>query len=95
MSIKEWFQQSVFLRGVEEGKVHSLGYGHWILASDSSSHALAFMVSCVRDECTYLRLSERILEGEGMTASNGWIWAPGYPFLLALHEGLTGYGAAD
>lgn len=48
---------------------------------------------CIRDECTYLRLSERILEGQGMTASNGWIWAPGYPFLLALHEGLTGYGA--
>ena len=48
---------------------------------------------CVRDECTYLRLSERILEGQGMTASNGWIWAPGYPFLLALHEAITGYGA--
>ena len=54
---------------------------------------MAFLVGCVRDECTYLRLSERILNGEGMTASNGWIWAPGYPFILALHEGLTGYGA--
>ena len=49
---------------------------------------------CVRDECTYLRLSERMLMGEGMTASSGWIWAPGYPFLIALHQAITGYGAA-
>jgi len=48
---------------------------------------------CVRDECTYLRLSERLLNGQGMTASNGWIWAPGYPFLVSIHEALTGYGA--
>ena len=48
---------------------------------------------CVRDECTYLRLSERLLSGDGMTASNGWIWAPGYPFLVSLHQNLTGYGA--
>ena len=43
---------------------------------------------CVRDECTYLRLAERMVAGEGMTASNGWIWAPGYPALVALHEAL-------
>ena len=43
---------------------------------------------CVRDECTYLRLAERMVAGEGMTASNGWIWAPGYPVLVALHEAL-------
>ena len=41
---------------------------------------------CVRDECTYLRLAERMASGEGMTSSLGWLWAPGYPFLLALHE---------
>ena len=29
-----------------------------------------------------LRLSERILDGQGMTASNGWIWAPGHPVLV-------------
>lgn len=48
---------------------------------------------CVRDECTYLRLSDRMVHGEGMTASNGWIWAPGYPFLLAVHQVLFGYAA--
>jgi len=48
---------------------------------------------CIRDECTYLRLSERLINGEGMTASNGWIWAPGYPFLVSIHEMVTGYGA--
>ena len=47
---------------------------------------------CVRDECTYLRLSRRMIDGQGMTASNGWIWAPGYPFLVAIHELITGYG---
>ena len=48
---------------------------------------------CIRDECTYLRLSERMINGEGMTASNGWIWAPGYPLLVSIHEFITGYGA--
>ena len=48
---------------------------------------------CIRDECTYLRLSERMMDGQGMTASNGWIWAPGYPFLVFIHEYITGYGA--
>ena len=47
---------------------------------------------CVRDECTYLRLAERMVDGDGMTASNGWIWAPGYPFLVGLHKMLTGFG---
>ena len=92
MSIKEWFQQSVFLHGVEEGKSIRWAMGIGFLLRIVP---VMFWLSwpCVRDECTYLRLSERILEGEGMTASNGWIWAPGYPFFLALHEGLTGYGA--
>lgn len=46
---------------------------------------------CLRDECTYLALSQRILEGEGMTpAAAGWLWAPGYPALLALHEWVFG-----
>ncbi|MEL6347264.1 MAG: glycosyltransferase family 39 protein [Myxococcota bacterium] len=41
---------------------------------------------CVRDECTYTKLSFRLAHGEGMTASSGWLWAPGYPFLMALHK---------
>ena len=92
MSIKAWFKEAVFLQTVEEG------------TSIRRAMVIGFLLRivpvmvwlswpCVRDECTYLRLSERILNGEGMTASNGWIWAPGYPFILALHEGLTGYGA--
>ena len=36
----------------------------------------------------HLRLAERMVAGEGMTASNGWIWAPGYPVLVALHGAL-------
>jgi len=49
---------------------------------------------CVRDECTYLRLAHRLAEGQGMTVSNGWLWAPGYPFLVAIHEVVFGHGAA-
>ncbi|MCK6524650.1 hypothetical protein L6R49_24855 [Myxococcota bacterium] len=46
---------------------------------------------CLRDECTYLALSQRILDGEGMTpAAAGWLWAPGYPALLAVHEAVFG-----
>ena len=28
--------------------------------------------------------------GGGMTFSDGWLWAPGYPTLLAIHESLSG-----
>ncbi|MEC8381623.1 MAG: glycosyltransferase family 39 protein [Myxococcota bacterium] len=48
---------------------------------------------CVRDECTYLRLAERMSAGQGMTSSVGWLWAPGYPALLALSDFLTGWGS--
>jgi len=49
------------------------------------------MLLCLRDECTYLALSQRIFDGEGMTpAGAGWLWAPGYPALLALHELIFG-----
>ncbi len=52
------------------------------------------MQPCVRDECTYMNLAERILEGKGLTAAAaGWLWAPGYPYLMALHAWLTGYPA--
>mgnify|MGYP006062563451 CR=1 FL=1 len=49
---------------------------------------------CVRDECTYLALATRMVNGEGMTSSAGWVWAPGYPFLLAIHKAIFQWGEA-
>ncbi|MSP54711.1 MAG: hypothetical protein EXR69_03765 [Myxococcales bacterium] len=43
---------------------------------------------CVRDECTYVDLAASILRGEGMVGTHGWLWAPAYPMLLALHQWL-------
>jgi len=92
MNLGKWFTESLLVYSFEEGrsvrKAMLIGFLLRIVP-------LMIWLSwpCVRDECTYLRLSERILNGEGMTASNGWIWAPGYPFLLSIHEWLTGYGA--
>lgn len=43
---------------------------------------------CVRDECTYLDLAGSIERGDGMVGTRGWLWAPGYPGLMALHESL-------
>ena len=92
MKVRTWFARNLFLADyIEKDTVRVamiLGFALRIIPV-----AMWLSWPCVRDECTYLRLSERILSGEGMTASNGWIWAPGYPFLLALHEGLTGFGA--
>ena len=28
--------------------------------------------SCVRDECTYVKIASRMVDGEGMTTSAGW-----------------------
>lgn len=53
--------------------------------------ALWPMDICVRDECTYMKLATRMAEGEGMTASAGWLWAPGWPFLMGIFKALTGY----
>lgn len=47
---------------------------------------------CVRDECTYLKLAKRMAKGQGMTASAGWLWAPGWPTLVGLFKWATGYG---
>jgi hypothetical protein len=47
---------------------------------------------CARDECTYLGLSRKIVAGEGMVASAGWLWAPGYPMIVSFHRWLTGLG---
>jgi len=48
---------------------------------------------CVRDECTYIRIAQRMVEGEGMTSSAGWLWAPAYPTILAFHKWAFGYAA--
>lgn len=53
--------------------------------------ALWPMDICVRDECTYMKLASRMASGEGMTASAGWLWAPGWPFLMGAFKALTGY----
>jgi 4-amino-4-deoxy-L-arabinose transferase-like glycosyltransferase len=47
--------------------------------------------ACVRDECSYVRIAEKIANGKGMTAYGGWLWAPGYPTFLAIHKVLTGW----
>ena len=49
---------------------------------------------CLRDECTYLRLANRLADGMGMTSSAGWLWAPGYPFLVSIHKLIIGQGAS-
>lgn len=49
---------------------------------------------CVRDECTYLDLARSILDGEGMVGTHGWLWAPAYPMLMALHGLITGFPAS-
>ena len=48
---------------------------------------------CVRDECVYEALAKGIVHGEGMVAMKGWLWAPGYPTLMAIHGFLTGFPA--
>ncbi|MFH1463406.1 MAG: glycosyltransferase family 39 protein [Pseudomonadota bacterium] len=53
--------------------------------------ALWPMERCVRDECMYLFTAGRMAKGLGMTASNGWIWAPAHIFVLSLVERLTGW----
>ena len=52
--------------------------------------ALWPMDICVRDECTYMKLATRMASGEGMTASAGWLWAPGWPVLMGMFKALTG-----
>ncbi len=47
---------------------------------------------CLRDECTYLSLARKIVGGQGMVGSAGWLWAPGYPMIVAFHTWLTGLG---
>ncbi len=46
---------------------------------------------CVRDECTYEEIANAILAGRGMIGTNGWLWAPAYPTLMAVHGAVFGY----
>jgi hypothetical protein len=46
---------------------------------------------CVRDECTYEEIALAILNGRGMIGTNGWLWAPAYPLLMAIHGFIFGY----
>ena len=41
---------------------------------------------CVRDECTYLKQAFFWFRGDGIVASSGWLWAPGYSFFLVVHR---------
>jgi hypothetical protein len=46
---------------------------------------------CVRDECTYRGLARGIVAGGGLEpAEGGWLWAPGYPYVLAACLKITG-----
>jgi hypothetical protein len=45
---------------------------------------------CTRDECTYRELAERIVDGQGLRSLKGWLWAPGWPYVLAACLKLTG-----
>jgi hypothetical protein len=49
---------------------------------------------CIRDECTYEELANAILAGDGMVGTQGWLWAPAYPYLMALHGAITGFPAS-
>jgi 4-amino-4-deoxy-L-arabinose transferase-like glycosyltransferase len=49
---------------------------------------------CVRDECTYLDLADSLIRGDGMVGTHGWLWAPAYPAIMAVHGLLTGYPAS-
>ncbi len=46
---------------------------------------------CVRDECTYEEIALAIMAGKGMIGTNGWLWAPAYPTLMAVHGMIFGY----
>lgn len=48
---------------------------------------------CVRDECTYVKMSYGIADGNGIEPVAGWLWAPAYPTLMALFKVLFGWSA--
>lgn len=46
---------------------------------------------CTHDECTYEKMANAILAGRGIVSTMGWLWAPAYPFLMAIMKGISGY----
>ena len=52
-------------------------------------HAIWGLGPAIRDESIYLQIASRITSGQGMTAPKSWLWAPGYPYLLAFFRGWT------
>jgi len=66
----------------------------WTLFAGVLLRAIPLMIwgdaPCAGDECTYIQITERMLEGRGMTGSAGWLWAPGYPALMSFHAWITG-----
>lgn len=41
---------------------------------------------CIRDECTYKDLAQNIARGNGLMSHEGWLWAPGWPYVLAAFQ---------
>lgn len=39
---------------------------------------------CLRDECTYKDLAQNIVKGKGLLSPEGWLWAPGWPYILSV-----------
>jgi len=52
--------------------------------------ALWGVASCTRDECSYKVLARGIVDGDGLASPKGWLWAPGYPYLLAFFQEFFG-----
>ena len=46
--------------------------------------------ACTRDECTYRQMAQDLVNGLGLTAPEGWLWAPGHPVMMAICLKLTG-----
>ena len=42
----------------------------------------------VRDESQYVNLGRNILQGNGLINPQDWLWAPGYPYLIAAFQGV-------
>lgn len=63
----------------------------WALLAGVYLRVMPMMIwqygACVRDECGYILLAKSLLAGEGLVPTgSGWLWAPGYPALLAAHS---------
>lgn len=82
-------------------RLRALGQDHvllWAIAVGFVLRVLPMLIwidkPCVRDECTYEEIARSIMAGHGMIGTNGWLWAPAYPTLMALHGLVFGYPGA-